>query len=262
MGELLFVGLGLGSHRDMSVRALEELRAADQVYAEFYTSRLIDSGLEDIEAAIGKKVILLDRKGVEESEAIVEAARTKKVAFIAAGDTMSATTHVELRMRAEEAGVRTSIIHGVSVFTACASVLGLQPYKFGRTVTLPLPEGDYFPTSPYDKILENRERGLHTLILLDIKEAEGRYMTAAQGAEWLLEAEKRVGKGMITEKTLLCAAARLGSRSEKARAAWAPEMARVDMGPPLHTLVLPGALHFLEAEALVHFAGAPREILQ
>jgi diphthine synthase len=246
----------------MSVRALEELRSADAVYAEFYTSRLIDSGLEDIERAIGKKVILLDRKGVEESEDIVEKAKEKRVAFIAAGDTMSATTHVELRMRAEEAGVRTSIIHGVSVFTACASALGLQPYKFGRTVTLPLPEGDYFPTSPYDKILENKERGLHTLILLDIKEAEGRYMTAAQGAQWLLEAEKRVGKGLIAEKTLLCAAARLGSRSETARAGWAPEMAAVDMGPPLHTLVLPGNLHFLEAEALVRFAGAPREILQ
>jgi diphthine synthase len=246
----------------MSVRALEEMRAADAIFAEFYTSRLIDSGLGDIESAVGKSITLLDRKGVEESDRIVQEARRGKVAFVAAGDAMSATTHVELRMRAEEAGIRTIIIHGASVFTACAASLGLQPYKFGRTVTLPLPEGDYFPTSPYEKILENRQRGLHTLILLDIKEAEGRHMTAAQGARWLIDAEARVGGGLIGESTLLCAAARLGSASEMVEAMWANDMVTCDMGPPLHTLVLPGALHFLEAEALVRFASAPREILQ
>jgi diphthine synthase len=32
------------------------------------------------------------------------------------------------------------------------------------------------------------------------------------------------------------------------------------MGPPLHTVVVPGKLHFIEAYALVKFAGAPEEI--
>jgi len=33
-----------------------------------------------------------------------------------------------------------------------------------------------------------------------------------------------------------------------------------DLGPPLHCLVVPGPLHFLEKEALVAFAGAPQDV--
>ena len=50
---------------------------------------------------------------------------------------MIATTHVDLRLRAHKAGVRTSIVHAASVGSAAAGVAGLQSYKFGRTVTIP-----------------------------------------------------------------------------------------------------------------------------
>jgi diphthine synthase len=33
-----------------------------------------------------------------------------------------------------------------------------------------------------------------------------------------------------------------------------------DFGPPLHTLVIPGNLHFMEVEALVKLAGLPGEL--
>ena len=36
----------------------------------------------------------------------------------------------------------------------------------------------------------------------------------------------------------------------------------MDLGEPLSTIVLPGNLHFMEAHALVFFAGAPEEILK
>ena len=49
MGELLFVGLGLGGVEDMSVRALNALKACDVIYGEFYTSKLIDSDLGQLE---------------------------------------------------------------------------------------------------------------------------------------------------------------------------------------------------------------------
>ena len=48
MGELLFVGLGLGGVDDLSVRALRELKGCDQIFVEFYTSRLIDASLDDL----------------------------------------------------------------------------------------------------------------------------------------------------------------------------------------------------------------------
>ncbi|HTY47631.1 MAG TPA: diphthine synthase [Methanomassiliicoccales archaeon] len=260
MGELVFVGLGLGTVQDMSLRALEELKSCDLVFGEFYTSKLIDSDVKALEALIGKRIKMLERAEVEEGEEVVEEARSKRVAFVTAGDTMAATTHVDLRLHAIELGIATRLVHGVSIFTACASALGLQPYKFGRTITLPFAEKNFLPSSPYENILENNRRGLHSLILLDIRESEGRYMSAAEGVRWLLDAEKRIGGGLMRDDTLVCMAARVGSSSERLLAGPAKEMAQVDMGPPLHALVLPGKLHFMEAEALGKFAHAPPEI--
>jgi diphthine synthase len=36
----------------------------------------------------------------------------------------------------------------------------------------------------------------------------------------------------------------------------------MELGGPLHTLVIPGNLHFMEAFALVRFAQAPEEIIE
>jgi diphthine synthase len=260
MGELLFVGLGLSSVRDMSLRALESLRKCDLIYAEFYTSKLIDSSIAELEKTIGKPIKVLDRVDVEEGEEIVDAAKQQRVAFLTAGDTMAATTHVDLRLQAMELGIPTRLIHGVSIFTACASALGLQPYKFGRTITLPFQEKGYSPSSPYENILENFKRGLHSLVLLDIRENEGRYMSAAEGAIWLTDAESRIGGGLIEEDTLMVGCARVGSSSELLVAGYPSKLRDQDLGPPLHTLVIPGKLHFMEAEALVRLAGAPPEI--
>jgi diphthine synthase len=262
MGELLFVGLGLGGIEDMSVRALNTLKACDFVYGEFYTSKLIDSDLGKLEEFIGKKIKKLDRVDVEEGEELIEAAKSKRVAFVTAGDTMAATTHVDLRLRAIEQGIPTRLIHGVSIFTACASALGLQPYKFGRTITLPFQEKGYSPSSPYENILENSKRGLHSLVLLDIRENEGKYMSAAEGAKWLVDAEERIGGGLIKEDTLMVGCDRVGSSSELLLAGYPSKLMHQDLGPPLHTLVIPGKLHFMEADALVRLAGAPPEIVK
>ena len=243
------------------MRALTTLRNCDEIFAEFYTSKLNDAQPKDLEAFIGKKLTILKRADVEEKNIIVSAARTKKVAFIAAGDPMSATTHLDLRLRAMKENIHTDVINGVSIFTACAAALGLQPYKFGRTVTIPFPEPNFLPSSPYENILENFSRGLHTLILLDIKQEEDRYMTAPMAMRWLMDAEERLGKGLINERSLFCAAARVGSERQALFAGYPDEVAQVDLGPPLHCLVMPGRLHFLEAQALVALANAPADIL-
>ena len=244
----------------MSLRALEELRSCDRIFGEFYTSKLIDSDVRELERLIGKRVQVLSRSEVEEGEEVIEAAKSMRVAFVCAGDTMAATTHVDIRLRAMEENVATKLIHGVSIFTACASSFGLQPYKFGRTITLPFQEENFQPTSPYENILENKKRGLHSLVLLDIQDDIKRYMTAADGVRWLLDAEQRIGGGLIAPDTIICAAARVGSRTERLVAGYPKSVMAADLGGPLHTLVLPGKLHFMEATALVKLAGAPADL--
>ena len=79
MGEIIFVGLGMSKPEDMSVKALETLRSSDKIFAEFYTSKLIDSSIEDLENFIGKKITVLKRSDVEEHDTIIEEAKCGKV---------------------------------------------------------------------------------------------------------------------------------------------------------------------------------------
>ena len=72
--ELIFVGLGLSGTDGMTVKALNALRECDKIYAEFYTSMLIGTKPEDLEAVIGKKIKVLYRAQVEECDDIIRAA--------------------------------------------------------------------------------------------------------------------------------------------------------------------------------------------
>ena len=260
--ELVFVGLGMSGTGGMTVNALNALKECDKIYAEFYTSHLVGADVSELEETIGKKIEVLHRAQVEEEDFIIKDAKEMRVGFVTAGDTMSATTHVDLRIQAAEAGIPVRMFHGISIFSACPSSLGLQPYKFGRTVTLPFYETNYRPKSPYDNILENKKRGLHTMVLLDIRESEGRYMTAAEAIQWLLDGEAMWKEGLIDEKTLVCVASRVGSPEERLTAGYPGDLLKADLGKPLCTVVIPGDLHFMEAYALVHFAGAPEEIIK
>lgn len=260
--ELVFVGLGLSGVDGMTVKALNALKECDKIYAEFYTSHLIGTSVEDLEAAIGKKIKVLYRAQVEECDDVIRDAMSMRVAFITAGDTMSATTHVDLRIQAAEAGIPVRMYNGITIFSACPTALGLQNYKFGRAVTLPFIERGYHPKSPYDHIKENKDRGLHTMILLDIHADEMRYMTAHEAIEWLMLGEEKWGEGLIDDKTILCVASKVGSPEEKIFAGYPQDLLKMDLGEPLFTLVLPGKLHFMEQYALVKFAGAPEEIIE
>ncbi len=255
---LTLVGLGLYDEKDISMRGYQAVRSADMVFAEFYTSRLIGTELHSMEEFFGKRITVLSREDVENGEMLIEAARDKSVVLLVAGDPLTATTHISLRIMAQERGVETRIIHGASISTAGPGLLGLQHYKFGRVVSIPYPQDNYFPTSAYDFIYSNYKLGLHTLILLDINPEP---MTANQAMQILLEMEKIKRKNLIKSRSLIGVVARAGSPNPTVRAGYLGDLIDEDFGSPLHTLVFIGKLHFAEAEALVKLAHAPPEIL-
>ncbi len=262
MGKLIFIGLGLGDERGITLKGLEVAMACDHVFMESYTSTLSPGSVGRLEGLLDKKIIMLDREDVEGNDTILKKASNEDICLLVPGDSMSATTHQDLRLRAREMGIETGIIDGVSAFTAVPAALGLQIYKFGRTVTIPLPEEKFKPTSFYERALENFKNGMHTLFLLDIKHAEGKYMTANEGFEVLAAVEKELKGGLITPKRLVCVIARAGSDDALVKAGYFSDIAESDFGPPLHSIVIPGELHFLEAQALVELAGAPEDIIQ
>lgn len=257
---LVFIGLGLFDEKDVTLKGLEEAKKCDRVFAEFYTARLMGSSKEKLESLFGKEIKILSRKEVEDERIILNEAKDKNIAFLTPGDPMTATTHVALRIQAAEMGIKTKIIHGVSIVSAASGLLGLQSYKFGRTTTLPFPEKDYFPESPYDVIRQNKENGLHTLILLDIK--PDRLMTANEGMKILLRIEEEKKEKVITQDTLMCVVARAGSDDCLTSVDYVKALLNKDFGTPMHSLVIPGKLHFMEEEALVKLANAPESIIK
>jgi diphthine synthase len=251
---LTFVGLGLWDERSVTVEGREAIAAADRVFAEFYTSRLVGTAPEDVEAFHDTDIEVRDREGVEGGpEPILAAAEDGEAVFCTAGDTMISTTHVDLRLRAHERGIETRVVHGTTAAAATASLTGLQNYRFGKATTLPFPYGSMgVPGSVLDVVTGNAERGLHTLVFLDIKQAEDRYMTASTAAE-LLAAE--------LDDRLAVAVCRAGSPEPVVAADALPALAEREFGDPLHMLVLPADLHHVEREALAELAGAPERLL-
>ncbi len=246
---LKFVGLGLYGVKDISVKGLEAVRSADIIYLENYTSRLMGSSVEEMESFFGRKVKVLSRDEVESGRIYIEEAKERDVVFLTAGDPMVATTHIDLRIEAMKKGIETKVMHGQSIMAAAPGLLGLQAYKFGKTASIPYPEENFRPTTPYEVLMDNMKLGLHTLFLLDIKE-EGRYMNPSEAVELLLEMGEKLRDDTFNGKSLVCAVSRAGSESPGLWCGKAKDALKRDFGPPLHCIVVPGRMHFMEEEAI------------
>ncbi len=258
--ELVFVGLGLYDEKDISLSGIEETKTADSVFVELYTNLLPGFSVKRFEAIVDKKVKVLHRSNLEEEngELILDASENGKTVLLVPGDPLIATTHVTLRIEAEKRGVRTRIVHGASIISAIISVSGLHNYKFGKTVTVPFQEN--FSLAPYDVIAQNKKLGLHTLCLLDLKVDEKRFLSISEALTVLLEIEQKRNKGIIKSNTVAVGVARAGSDTPTVKADYLEKLSKYDFGGPPQSLVFPGELHFMEAEALVTLAGAPETL--
>ena len=259
---LTFVGLGLYDEKDITLKGLEAVRTADKVYAEFYTSPLGGRTVEKMQRVYGRRISVLERSDLEEnaeaaeSGGILELAKRKNVVLLCGGDSMVATTHVDLRLRAIDREIKTRLIHAPSILSAVAGLCGLQNYKFGKSATVspPYPHGcgGVISEVPYDTLKTNKERGLHTLLFLDIsmsvKEALGLLETVE---------ERRRGTVLKNKKSIIVGIARAGSEEPVVKADYLEGLKSYDFGELPHVLVVPGELHFLEKEALVKIANFP-----
>ena len=239
---LYLVGIGLWDEEDVSVRALAAIKKCDAVYAEFYTNKWTGD-LKKLENITGRKINVIKRHDVE-SERLTDEAKHRDVALLIPGDPLAATTHVQLMIDAKIKGVECRIVHSSSIYTAVAET-GLQLYKFGRATTLVFLDDSFKPSSPYEVIMENRKAGLHTLVLLDIRE-DNRYMTIRDGIEVLMKA----GATLDPESKII-ACCQIGGAEQRIRYGTMTELVKDDSlkGTPA-VIIIPGRLHFKEEEAL------------
>jgi diphthine synthase len=261
LDEIVFVGLGLHDEMGISLRGLEEVKTADNVFIELYTSLLPNFSIERFEKISGKKLHVVSRRELEEEngETVLKATETGKAVLLVPGDPLIATTHVALRIQAEKIGIKTRVVHGASILSAVIGLSGLHNYKFGKTVTIPLPSETPSET-PYEVIAQNKRFGLHTLCLLDIKVDGNRYMKIHEGLESLLKIEEKRREKIVTTDTLALGIARAGSSNPTVKAGFLKDLLTYDFGEPPHSIIFPGKLHFMEAEALIVFADAPENL--
>src|SRR3989338_7721878 len=239
---LYFIGLGLGDEKDITLKGLEAIEKADKVYLENYTSRLSGATREGLEKFYKKKIILADREMVESKadETILKDAKHHNVAFLAIGDPFSATTHVSLKLRADELKIKTIVIANSSIINS-VGITGLDLYKFGRITTIPFQNENI--TSPYEVVQNNLENNMHTLVLLDLDPSNEKFMTVSQAISYLL----RVG---MSKNQLCIGCAGIGSDDPQIKAAKAIDLEKKKFTKYPQCIIVVSKLHFMEEEAL------------
>ncbi|MEM7819891.1 MAG: diphthine synthase [Candidatus Aenigmatarchaeota archaeon] len=245
---LYLVGLGLCDERDLTIRAIDTIKNCDQVFCEFYTNKWLGN-INKLEKITKKKIKILERKEVE-SEFLINEAKEKNIALLVPGDPLAATTHIELILEAKKNKIKTEIIHSSSIYTAIAES-GLQLYKFGRSTTLVYPEEKFKPESPYDVIEKNKSIGLHTLVLLDIKYEQNKYMTPNEGLEILLNLEYKKKKNVINENSKVVICCRIGDENQIIKYDKIKNLIKnrnINKIPAV--IIIPGELNFKEEEVL------------
>src|SRR2546428_745177 len=63
---LTLIGLGLFDEKDLSLRAIEQIRDSDSVFLELYTGKW-SGNIENLKKMTGKKIELLNRSDLEEN---------------------------------------------------------------------------------------------------------------------------------------------------------------------------------------------------
>jgi len=241
---LVLISIGLYDERDMSIKALETARSCDLLFAEFYTTKL-NTTVEKLEELIGKPIRLLSRQELEErQETILNEAKIKKVGLLVGGDCLVATTHSSLVLEAKKQGISTHVVHSSSIISAVAET-GLHLQKFGPYVTIPFLEKTkgLLPESVYRAIQANKNRGLHTLCLLD---TDNRCMTVKEALSILLQLEENLKENVLSKDLKVIACSKLGGGS-LIEYDTVESLLEKDFETP-SVIIIPGSLHFTEKE--------------
>jgi len=240
---LVLAGLGISDEKGLTLEELEEVKNADYVFIELYTS-IWSGSVEILEKIIEKKVHILKRKDLEEDVSkIVDLAKNKKVVIFVPGDPLVATTHSSIILECMKNGIDYKILHNSSIFSAICET-GLHIYKFGQAVTIPMKEKtSTLLLSTINAILENKKRGLHTLCLLDIDVENNKFLKVEEAVKFLLE------NNLVEKEEKIIVVSSLGTKNRKIVWREVRDVLSLNFDLPA-VIIIPGKLHFSEKEML------------
>lgn len=231
---LYLIGLGLRND-SISKKGLETIKKCEKVYLENYTVEF-PYDIKELEKTIGKKLTIADRNFIEGLKFLDEAKKTD-IALLIYGSPLAATTHISIIQEAKKAKIATEVIQNASVFDAVAEI-GLQPYKFGKTASIPKFEADSYTGI----VKDNLKIKAHSLILIDI---------GLDFQEALKKLDMDCSKnGVKLDKIIICE--RLGSKNSHVYHDTIKRLRYLKVRAPF-CIIIPGEMHFVEKEFLESF---------
>ena len=245
---LWFVGLGISGTKSIPIEVVKIIQDADIVYLEIFTSPISQTYEEEIKNMVNGSFKIAKRWLVEDGQEILKASKSSSVVLLSYGDPYMATTHIELRTRAELENIETKTVHSASIITSMIGEAGLQFYKVGRVVTIMNEKKSTI--TPYTAINKNLTQGLHSVILLEYNHDKKYFLDPKNAISNLLDIEKEQKKSILSDDTFAIIASRIGFETQKIISGKFSNLLKVDFGEPPHSIIIPGKLHFTESDAI------------
>ena len=143
---LYIIGIGINEFESLPLGSMEILRNSDIVYVERFTGFISDEFVRNLsdtlqntsasKSRIDIDIKFIKRWFIEDGREILENAQKSHVCVLVYGDPLVATTYNELLVRAKKLSVEFKVIHSSSGILSLMGESGLQPYKFGKMVTM------------------------------------------------------------------------------------------------------------------------------
>jgi diphthine synthase len=257
---LSLIGLGIQGTDSIPIGALEFARKCDHLYADVYTSPWPDGLLARVGKLVDRELAPATRTLLEDGRRILEESSKGETAVLCMGDSLIATTHMTLRLRALEMGIPVKVFYASGILNAVFGETGLHPYKLGRVITLVRSTPSALG-SVYSAVKETLGLGLHALLLLEYSYDENFDLRPADGLKMLSEVESSYKLGVFPDDRLLIVVSRLGWPDQSVVAGRLHDLQMMELGPPPHSILIPGGLHYTESEALVALAKADPAML-
>lgn len=162
------LGVGLRGIRSITLEENDILEKCGKIFIDTYTSIFPENFLGDLSDRYRGEIIPLERKELESMDFILK--DEHDCAIIVSGDPFGSTTHMSIARECIHRNIELKIYENASIISIIWGRTGLSAYRSGSVVSIPDFGNEYLPASPYEKILRNISMGLHTILLVDLKE--------------------------------------------------------------------------------------------
>lgn len=265
---LYIIGIGINEFESLPLGSMEILRRSDIVYVERFTGFISDEFVRNLSDILQNKngsksktdidIKFIKRWFIEDGREILENAQKSCVSILVYGDPLIATTYNELLVRARKLSINFKVVHSSSGILSLMGESGLQPYKFGKMVTMM--DDPMSSITVYNTIYDNMCLGLHTLILTEYNNDDGHnnfqsssdpfFLSPKRVIEVLLERENEINLLNFSCETYGMVASKIGQKGSTFSSGTIKSLLKLEYSGGPNSIIIPGRLHFTEVDSI------------